>query len=737
MPLSNEQLNGVLQAIQRYGTTASQFIIELLKSAEHTEAVEDLASHAEEILDNLLRNPKSSENALRWAHRVMMNTYAEDIIALVKKQSGLHFSARHATAEKLAEFSLHDMAAQMRTMAPDLWDLLDTLLRADPDTNRQRVEMEEKRAEKLKKRRRESRRRKQAVDDDGDTEMGNDSSSDEEYWSLFADHPVAVEDDGGDDGDEGGEGGDEAAERREALITIVSPLISQLRAVMMQSTNQRCNALQSVLGIFLHSCNAPETVVELLSHMGLSISTTAINDAVTSLSQESVNELQKLGRTLLASYAYDNLDIDLKHSVPTAEKPHDTLIHLTTGTLLRLDHDVTHDDLNCSEELWKKSNNNPKANKSDIPASVNYDKLLVLHPEEDHPSGLLRRERYNAWVFLHDLVHHGPEYFKRFVDDLKEPETVEKIPVVKSKQVPAKTADVNPSTVAANGDALGNLFAQGGVGDSKEKPSVRDIVNFVILVFGDLLTGERIRSLQTSRSEEKTPWRRYQFVVYVMGLFHLKMACADAIWRTFIQPKKAKLDANSLINHVKLLRPKETGKIESKPGFRRMHEVIQHVGIVSRLDCWRVYAEKRDKKFTTLDEFAKSRPSWETLQELASQLSREEVANPEQWSSLRQEKADVRDEQRENSLLRQQYFLLYEELVYAMNEGDIGRVETCFMPWAFIFRGCGKHKRAIRMNILCNPTGKKGKFRAIDWWVEHNNLFTKVSARTIIYKLSS
>ena len=30
------------------------------------------------------------------------------------------------------------------------------------------------------------------------------------------------------------------------------------------------------------------------------------------------------------------------------------------------------------------------------------------------------------------------------------------------------------------------------------------------------------------------------------------------------------------------------------------------------------------------------------------------------------------------------------------------------------------------MNILCNPTGQKGKFRAIDWLVEHNNLYMKV-----------
>lgn len=38
------------------------------------------------------------------------------------------------------------------------------------------------------------------------------------------------------------------------------------------------------------------------------------------------------------------------------------------------------------------------------------------------------------------------------------------------------------------------------------------------------------------------------------------------------------------------------------------------------------------------------------------------------------------------------------------------------------------------MNILCNPTGKKGHFRAIDWLVEHNNLFIKVRGKSIKLK---
>ena len=384
----------------------------------------------------------------------------------------------------------------------------------------------------------------------------------------------------------------------------------------MQSSNQRCNALQSVFGIFLHASNTPETVRELLSRIGVSISSGAINEAVSSLSKEAEADIRHLGRTQLASYTYDNLDIDLKHSVPTVEKPHDTLIHLTTGTMLPLYHGVSLQDLNCSDTLWKSSVNNPRARRQDLPF-IETEHLLALHPEAPHPSNLLRRERFNAWKFLHDLVYFGPEYFHKYCRTLGDPKEIESIPIIKTAQVPSRSLDISPNAPAQNAEAIESLLRQAGVGDPSEDPWVEAIGNHAILISGDLLTGERIRSLLDSRSEEATPWRRMQFVVYVMGLFHLKMACADAIWRIFILPKKARNDETSLMQQISQIRPKETGKIASKPGFRRMHEVIQHVGIVSRLDCWRIEAGKKTK-FQTLEEFASSKPNWAQVQEMAN-----------------------------------------------------------------------------------------------------------------------
>lgn len=466
-------------------------------------------------------------------------------------------------------------------------------------------------------------------------------------------------------------------------------------SIMMQSSNQQCNALQTLIRTFLHSCNTPENVVKFLAHVGLSISTTAVNSVITSLSKESVAGIQRQGRSLLTAYAYDNIDIDLKHATPTIEKSTDTLIHLTSGTLIPLDHGITHGDLNCSKELWDKSKMNRLRQGAN--PSVSEDNFLELHPEDpDHPSGLMRRDRFNILVFLQDLIHHGPEYFRQFSRVLEKPETIDQIPVVKSKQIPAKMMDISPSTPAANADALADLFRQGGVGDSHEQGSahVTDLGNQVVLVHGDLLTGERIQSLQASRSEEATPWNRYQFVIYVMGLFHLKMACANAIWRIFIQPPGSRTDLNSLLQHIAQIWPRETGKIETKPGFQRMHEAIQHVGIVSRLDCWRLAVEHLG--FKSLDTFALSRPGWAQLNNIARRLAENHVAVAN-FAELWRQHAESRDVEFENMLLRQQHFLLYEEITYTLNEGDIGRVEDCYLPWIFIFRSCGKHKYASHM----------------------------------------
>ncbi|KAH7906215.1 hypothetical protein BJ138DRAFT_990130, partial [Hygrophoropsis aurantiaca] len=71
-----------------------------------------------------------------------------------------------------------------------------------------------------------------------------------------------------------------------------------IMSIMMVSTNQKCNPIAAIVGIFCHSTSAPELVIEMLAHCGLSISLTSIHQMVASLSQKSSIGLRELSKTL-------------------------------------------------------------------------------------------------------------------------------------------------------------------------------------------------------------------------------------------------------------------------------------------------------------------------------------------------------------------------------------------------------------------------------------------------------
>lgn len=198
----------------------------------------------------------------------------------------------------------------------------------------------------------------------------------------------------------------------------------------MHGINQKANMLQSFLGFFMQSTHAPQKVIDTFAWLGVSISTDAINLVVQSLSAESQNTLQDLGQSLLASYTYDNFDVDLKLEVASVEKSTESLKHLTSGLLFPIVHGVGVKDLRCSDELWRKSPLNPEHHP--LPKHTWHD-LINLHPDptSDSPS-FSRHDEFNSWMFLCDLCMHGPEYFHQFRSCIPDPKSIEQIPTVKT-----------------------------------------------------------------------------------------------------------------------------------------------------------------------------------------------------------------------------------------------------------------------------------------------------------------
>ena len=312
---------------------------------------------------------------------------------------------------------------------------------------------------------------------------------------------------------------------------------------------------------------------------------------------------------------------------------------------------------------------------------------LVLDGTDGHD----RHREFRVWLFLHDLIEHGPTYFQKFRSELSPPNPIgEPIPVEKTCITPLRSLDISNSTVTGNIDTIENLLDQTGLGEYEPPTPTVSLDPQVLLFHGDLGTGDRINSARQWRSIEGSPRTRLQFAVFVMGLFHTKMACTETIWRVFLKDPKARCENTSFYSDFKILRPRDSSALSGTFKFRPIHDAIRHVGTCRRLDCLRVLSQ--EDNHLNLQAFADSQPEWSRVQALAQAAVRRFMPYPDELPPIQNAKPEERDEQLENSIGFNLYSALYEEMSYAMDHGDIGRVKMCLIAWAPLFEAAGKKK---------------------------------------------
>ena len=251
--------------------------------------------------------------------------------------------------------------------------------------------------------------------------------------------------------------------------------------------------------------------------------------------------------------------------------------------------------------------------------------------------------------------------------------------------------DIPNSTVEGNISTIEKLLEQTGRAPLEAEQDTVNLDPYVVLFHGDLGTGERIQTAKRRRRLERLPRDRLQYVVFVMGLFHLKMACAETIWRVFLKDPKARTEhqKTSFYSDLKILRPRDSSGLSTSFKFRPVHEAIGHIGTCRRLDCWRTVLKTRG--YLSLQEFADARPAWDNVKEIALEVSERFI--PELTSVCDGDSED-RDQELENNLAFNLYAAMYEEIAYAMNYGDIGRVEMCLFKWVPLFEAASKRKYA-------------------------------------------
>ncbi|EIW58994.1 uncharacterized protein TRAVEDRAFT_48125 [Trametes versicolor FP-101664 SS1] len=676
-------LQNVLSHLQSVNVTLSELLSFVVVHNQFNRPndilFQDLVANTRVIHAALYHNSATASSSLAWAQDITRAHHSGAVSQLTSVSHGWHFGAMQADPMQIQDFQLDDMADDLERSAPDLWALVIGLLGGQTQAEPARPAAHP------------------AAQSGGRAPFWDDPE-DDEYWD-------------GDDALDVAGGGQppsrpvndvDKRRRRRGLLSRVKAVV--IISILMHSRDQRCNALQCLTGIFLHSCGAPEKLVKVLSRMGISIALSSIHRAIKSLTEHGSEDVRVLAQTLRASYAFDNLDFKVPSGIPTVEKPSDGLIHIATGTLLRLEHGVQREDLRCSAKLWDRNPSNPQASDPrpyNPRATMRH--LFTLHPEPDvAEGGLSRRGRFRAWFVARTLMTHGPAPFAYYRSQLSDPEPIETIPVVKLHQKPLGAMDISLSTISGNLEALGSMYAQGGVGDPHKDPAmpdetIEDLAEYVTLIHGDLGTYEKVLSALRRRIQERTPYDRLQAVVFVLGLFHLKMASADAIWRILVTPEGARVDNTSFIKLVGQLRPDASSRLTSNAKYRDRHDLIAHVAAMLILDAWGVEVKRR-WGYETLDAWAETKPSLANIEEVAECIALQYIEGDGQDLYGKQEEAaGQRDKVRENTLRTLNYLLLYEELSYAMNAGCIGRVETLFPSWIQIFRAVGKHKYANHM----------------------------------------
>ncbi|KAF8311900.1 hypothetical protein DL93DRAFT_2115578, partial [Clavulina sp. PMI_390] len=314
------------------------------------------------------------------------------------------------------------------------------------------------------------------------------------------------------------------------------------------------------------------------------------------------------------------------------------------------------------------------------------------------------------------------------------------LPAVRTPYRPVVAINEKCSTTDGNISVLRNWMEQTGIDQEVTK-------NTITLVHGDLGVLERVRAILKTRARERTDWESFEYIEAAPGLFHTLMAAANAVWRTYLEPKSLQKDLHGVYQHFAHLYPKDHAKLKSNAPFRMLHDGLQHTLLAHLLE----YA-REILNLLSANELEERTFKIEEIDLLAKAIYNEYIAHAPALSAdasflVETEEAKLSNEEKakQNSRLFVRDALLYQVLAVSMKHGAVGTVEDVLWYWIPIFKATRKHKyaaylldfltrlsslppelaRAIRLNWLLNPTGRHDGFRAVDWVIELNNLYLK------------
>ena len=121
-------------------------------------------------------------------------------------------------------------------------------------------------------------------------------------------------------------------------------------------------------------------------------------------------------------------------------------------------------------------------------------------------------------------------------------------------------------------------------------------------------------------SIEKSAMDQFQWLIPVPGVFHIQMAAVDAIWRMHIRDRKVWENTGGTFELFCMLRPKDSLKLVTNPGYCMLNDGIQHLIKTHLPVCWEHVAE------SDLSNFAETKPEWVNIEAKAREILEKYVA---------------------------------------------------------------------------------------------------------------
>ncbi|KAF8316520.1 uncharacterized protein EI90DRAFT_3134333 [Cantharellus anzutake] len=672
MNMPVECVKDVLNYMKAHGFTLMSFLSSMLTSIQFVDKQRDLQLHilhpgAGHSHATIMRN---------WILGSAEEIYKEELEILMEKENGLYMNASKLHLAQLEQAKISILMPLFKSKAPALWVLFQQLLVLESKPS---VGQPAKVAYLS-------------------VEMG--AGRDE---GNYGDH-VSV----------GTQSKGNYQELNHALLKVKGVVIM---SIIMNSSNNHCNALQVKNSFYLAASNASKSVCQWATHAGLAVSLSSANNLRASLIRNQRILNKGLGHTRIVNLAYDNCNFKFSVGQPTDLKDH-TFESITTGLFFAPPKEVLPEHLEYAERIWDTHPNNPNAVNVQCPMS--YFDILPMG------EATFKLAEHCQWHVTSVFIER---YFPELRSHLIDPPSTFQLPTHRTLYSTAEAVYAKASTINGNIDAIMSLLEQSSI------VNAGTFEKYAILVHGDLGTVEKIEAILHSRWIEESTLKRMHYLVPIYQ-------------DSFIDP-------NGLYKRLCMLFPNDHSKLNKPvPPFRMMNDGLNYVTQCTILDVW------AENVGGDLEKFITSKPSLEEISQCAYQITTEYFETKQHTRDWLQRKEQ--DQRHMNQVMFNRDAMYYHILMHAMNFGMVDVVINVLAFWIPIFQGCGKHKyvsflsnflfklhqypaplqEAIKRYWLCNPLGKEGGFQAIDWLVELMNLYIKVvysgtgSGKTIEYIIS-